>query len=80
MSLNVSDELLQKAEKQDVTLEDFIGCIQESLPYAWKLFAQAKVELNNAEAGPGIVNPTDITTEEHGQLLRALSSDAIRGA
>lgn len=81
MSLDVSPALLDKAERGDVIPDrDFVDCVRTSLPYAWGLVSSL-VERMWAEGGrfaDNQVSPPD----EHarGELLRAMASDAIRGA
>ncbi len=79
MSLTVPADLLDAAERGDVTDEEFVDCVRTSLPYAWELIGRVAAE---ASAGPkefadNVVPPP--SEAERGQLLRALASDAIRG-
>ena len=79
MSLNVSASLLSAAERGEVSDEDFVACVRESLPYAWEVVSGVAADLsaNGAEfADHEIPPPSDV---ERGQLLRAFASDAIRG-
>jgi hypothetical protein len=78
VSLNVSPALLDQAEAGEVSDEQFLGCVRESLPYAWGIISHVA-----AGVGPGcdfadheVPPPSEA---ERGQLLRALASDAIRG-
>ncbi len=79
MSLDVSADLLDSAERGEVSDTDFVQCVRTSLPYAWQVVSQVMTDLN---AGGGefadheVPPPSDA---ERGQLLRALASDAIRG-
>jgi hypothetical protein len=80
MSLDVSPTLLADAERGDVREEDFLATVRASLPYAYDLIARLAGELRS-----GVAEFADNTTpppseRERGQLLRALASDAIRGA
>lgn len=81
MSLDVSDDLLRKAEQGEVADAEFVDCVRHSLPYAWQVVSGVAEEL--AEADPSVtftdnsIPPPGET--ERGQLLRALASDAIRG-
>lgn len=82
MSLDVSPDLLADAERGDVDEAAFVDCIRESLPYAWETISLLVAE---RDAGPSDrpfvdnqVPPPD--EQARGQLLRALASDAIRGA
>jgi len=80
MSLNVPATLLQQAETGDVPDAEFIDCVRQSLPYAWTVVSQVAAELQhgNGEFADHTVPPPSET--DRGQLLRALASDAIRGA
>lgn len=80
MSLDVPTALLEKAEQGDVEEAEFVTCVRESLPYAWRLVSSLVTQLRS-EGGPFADNQVPPATEaERGQLLRALASDAIRGA
>lgn len=80
MSLSVSPELLTKAEQGQVSDAEFIDCIRTSLPYAWDMVCDlvAQVEAEGADFADNQVPPPD--EQARGQLLRAMASDAIRGA
>ncbi|NUR04078.1 MAG: hypothetical protein HOY79_48510 [Streptomyces sp.] len=78
MSLDVSPQLLAEAENGEVREQDFVETVRTSLPYAYDLIAGLAEELRSST-----VEFTDNQTpppseKERGQLLRALSSDAIR--
>ena len=80
MSLEVSQQLLTKAEKGEVQEQDFMESVRSSLPYAYDLIARLTAELRSG-ATEFADNQTPPPSErERGQLLRALSSDAIRGS
>ncbi|MFE1856754.1 SCO5389 family protein [Streptomyces sp. NPDC059489] len=80
MSLEVSQQLLTKAEKGEVREQDFMESVRASLPYAYDLIARLTAELRSG-ATEFADNQTPPPSErERGQLLRALSSDAIRGS
>ncbi|MDT0573577.1 SCO5389 family protein [Streptomyces sp. DSM 3412] len=80
MSLDVSPQLLADAEKGEVREEEFVETVRTSLPYAYELIASLVGELR-AGTAPFADNQTPPPSEkERGQLLRALSSDAIRGS
>ncbi|WNZ10064.1 SCO5389 family protein [Streptomyces sp. 11x1] len=80
MSLDVSPQLLADAEKGEVREEEFVETVRTSLPYAYELIASLVGELRSGSA-PFADNRTPPPSEkERGQLLRALSSDAIRGS
>ncbi|MET8702832.1 MULTISPECIES: SCO5389 family protein [unclassified Kitasatospora] len=80
MSLDVSPALLDKAERDEVDEREFVDCVRVSLPYAWDLIsslvAQAKVD--GTDFADNQVPPP--SEQARGQLLRALASNAIRGA
>ncbi|UGQ14235.1 SCO5389 family protein [Yinghuangia sp. ASG 101] len=80
MSLDVPPELLAQAEVGDVDEAEFVECIRHSLPYAWDLIAElvVRLEVDGGEFTDNEVPPPD--EQARGQLLRALASDAIRGA
>ena len=79
MSLDVPAELLDRAERGEVADADFVACVRDSLPYAWKVIDAVVADLR---AGGGDFADNEIpppSEAERGQLLRALASDAIRG-
>jgi hypothetical protein len=84
MSLTVPPELLDRAERGDVAEDDFVRCIRDSLPYAYEMVAGLAGRLRTGDVDPGLafadnrVEPPD--EQSRGQLLRAMASDAIRGA
>lgn len=78
MSLTVSTDLLEKAQRGDVDDKAFVDCIRESLPYAWTLISDlaARLQTSDAEFEDNLVPPPD--EQARGQLLRAMASDAMR--
>ncbi|MQA94022.1 MAG: hypothetical protein GEV11_05020 [Streptosporangiales bacterium] len=78
MSLTVSTDLLEKAQRDDVDDQAFVDCIRESLPYAWSLISglAARLRESDAEFEDNLVPPPD--EQARGQLLRAMASDAMR--
>src|SRR6266540_5332108 len=80
MSLRVEPDLLQRAEQGPVTATKLAGCVRTSLPYAYNLIAGLAGRLEGA--APDFVDNQVPPPDEHsrGQLLRAMASDAIRGA
>ncbi|HZB32067.1 MAG TPA: SCO5389 family protein [Streptosporangiaceae bacterium] len=80
MSLTVPAALTAQAQRDEVDDAAFVACIRDSLPYAWNLINDLAHRLRD-EGGPFADNQTPPPDEAaRGQLLRALASDAIRGA
>lgn len=80
MSLSVPAHLLEDARRGRVLDHDFVDCVRRSLPYAYATVARLAALLAASDR-PYVDNqeePPDETAR--GQLLRAMSSDAIRGA
>jgi hypothetical protein len=79
MSLDVSADLLTRAERGEVEDAEFVACVRDSLPYAWTVISSTVADLKGgtAEFADSTTPPPSET--ERGQLLRALASDAIRG-
>jgi uncharacterized protein len=79
VSLDVSADLLERAERGAITDAEFIACVRESLPYAWTVISSVVTDLDSGTA-EFADNATPPPSEaDRGQLLRALASDAIRG-
>ena len=84
MSLTVSPDLLSAAERGEVSDAEFVDCVRRSLPYAWSVVSQVAADLRG-DGGARLADFADHAVPppgeaERGQLLRALASDAIRGA
>ncbi|TVL94535.1 SCO5389 family protein [Streptomyces sp. SAJ15] len=80
MSLDVSPALLEQAERGEVDEAAFVDCVRTSLPYAWEMISSLVAQLK-VDGGDFADNQTPPPDEQaRGQLLRALASDAIRGA
>jgi hypothetical protein len=80
MSLTVSPELLEQAERGEVDDASFTACIASSLPYAWSVVSEL-VNVMRASGGPCAVNQIAPPDEAaRGQLLRFAASDAMRAA
>lgn len=80
MSLLVDERRLALAEAGRLTDEEFLDVVRGSLPYAWQVVEQVCARLavdGGAMADHEEPPPGDA---ERGQLLRAMASDAIRGA
>jgi hypothetical protein len=81
MSLDVQQDLLQRAEQGEIDERDFVECVRTSLPYAWDTIAGLVEELAADGARALTDNQVPPPDEQaRGQLLRALASDAIRQA
>jgi hypothetical protein len=83
MSLDVSPELIEQAERGDIDEREFVRTVATSLPYAWAVTSRVADRLRTGEttAGGFAEDATPPPSEaERGQLLRALASDSIRGA
>jgi hypothetical protein len=80
MSLVVSPQLLADAEHGEVREQDFVETVRTSLPYAYTLIAGLVDELRDGVAEFADNHTPPPSERERGQLLRALSSDAIRGS
>lgn len=80
MSLDVTPELLETAQKGEVGDADFVECIRTSLPYAWDMISGlvARLQVDGGEFADNLTPPPD--EKARGQLLRVLASDAMRGA
>lgn len=80
MSLTVPVSLLEKAQHGAVSDDEFVGCIRESLPYAWSMIERLAKELD-ATGAPSAQNlevpPDDASW---GEVFRLVGSDAMRGA
>ncbi|MDG4827215.1 SCO5389 family protein [Asanoa sp. WMMD1127] len=77
MSLTVPADLLSRAETGDVDDAAFVECVRDSLPYAWSVVSDVAGRAGAGVAEHAVPPPSET---ERGQLLRALASDAIRGA
>ena len=79
MTLDVPTPVLDAAARGELTDAQFVAVVRDSLPYAWETISTAV-----ADQAPGkpfgeheVPPPSE---QERGQLLRALASNAIRGA
>jgi hypothetical protein len=80
MSLRVPSALLDRAQAGDVTDEDFLTCVRESLPYAWEVVEKLATQLGQGEGAYVEDNSAPPSEAEQGQLLRALASSSMRSA
>jgi len=80
MSLTVSTDLAEQAQRGEVDDAAFVDCIRTSLPYAWQVLGGLISQLHASDAGfaDNQVPPPDEAAR--GQLLRMMASDAMRGA
>jgi hypothetical protein len=81
VSLDVSPDVLAAAERGELDDTRFLAVVRDSLPYAWQVVSAAvddRTEHPLAPFGQHEVPPPD--EQARGQLLRALASNAIRGA
>ncbi len=81
MSLDVPTHVLTAAARGEMDDAQFVAVVRDSLPYAWEVISAAA---DDGAARPGapfgeheVPPPSE---EARGQLLRALASNAIRGA
>jgi hypothetical protein len=83
MSLDVTPALLAKAEQGEVDQAEFVACVRDSLPYAWDTISALVATLQHSSDGERGFADNQVpppSEQARGQLLRALASDAIRGA
>jgi hypothetical protein len=80
MSLDVPTALLERAATGPVQDAEFVDCVRQSLPYAWAVIGTVAADLHRDGGGFADHEVPPPSEAERGQLLRALASDAIRGA
>jgi hypothetical protein len=83
MSLDVAPTLIEQAQLGEVDEREFVRTIERSLPYAWEVCSRVVARLRGGLTdGRCFADDTTPPPSEQarGQLLRALASDAIRGA
>ena len=81
MSLDVPTQVLDAAERGELDDAQFVAVVRDSLPYAWQVVGAAaddRAARPDAPFGEHAVPPP--SEKERGELLRALASNAIRGA
>ncbi len=79
MSLDVPAPVLTAAARGELDDAQFLAVVRDSLPYAWQVVTAAVDDQGPGKAfGEHEVPPP--SEQERGQLLRALASNAIRGA
>jgi hypothetical protein len=80
VSLTVSPQLIDEARRGTVSNDSFIDSVRTSLPYAYEVIARLADEFGDGDRS-FVDNEIPPPSEEaRGQLLRAMSSNAIRGA
>jgi hypothetical protein len=80
LSLTVPAALLDRAKTGEVSDDEFIACVRDSLPYAWSVVLAVADELVTT-GGTYADNQTPPPDEAaRGQLLRLVASDAMRAA
>ncbi|GAA1856790.1 SCO5389 family protein [Asanoa iriomotensis] len=77
MSLTVPADLITRAQEGPIGDAEFVDCVRTSLPYAWEVVSDVAARSGDGVAEHAVPPPSET---ERGQLLRALASDAIRGA
>jgi hypothetical protein len=80
MSLNVTPDLLAQAQAGKVSDADFVACIQDSLPYAWRMLAGLVGQLDESGARSVVNQEVPQSDDEWGQMFRLMASDAMRAA
>ena len=80
MSLNVPAALLERVKEGEVTDAEFVNCIRDSLPYAWKVVSRTAERLASGSEVFATDNEDPPSEAEQGQLLRALASSSMRDA
>ena len=74
MSLNVSPELLEIAKAGPVKDEEFLACVRDSLPYAWKVVDQLVGEIQTMGTGHAVDRTNPPSEKDQGELLRLMAS------
>lgn len=81
MSLDVPAAVLERAERGELDDTAFLEVVRNSLPYAWDVVSTAVADGRARPEAPFGEHEVPPPSEaERGQLLRALASNAIRGA
>lgn len=79
MSLDVPTPVLDAAARGELDDAQFVAVVRDSLPYAWETVSAAvRDQAPGRPFGEHEVPPP--SERERGELLRALASNAIRGA
>jgi hypothetical protein len=81
VSLDVPTPVLDAAARGELDDARFVAVVRDSLPYAWEVVAAAVDDLTAHPGAPfGQHEAPPPSERERGELLRALASNAIRGA
>ena len=81
MSLDVPTPVLDAAARGELNDARFVAVVRDSLPYAWEVVGAAVDDLTAHPGAPfGQHEVPPPSERERGELLRALASNAIRGA
>jgi hypothetical protein len=80
VSLQVPTALLNRAQAGPVDDGEFLGCVRDSLPYAWSVVSGLADRLHRDGGDYADDNTPPPSDAEQGQLLRALASSSMRGA
>ncbi len=80
MSLTVPPALLEQAQQGSVNEEDFLACIQASLPFAWSVVIGTAEKLKANGSSQEASEEVPQTDKEWGQLFRLMASDSMRAA
>jgi hypothetical protein len=80
MSLTVPADLLEQAHRGPISDDDFVTCIQNSLPYAWSVVSGLADELHGSGARVAVHDTEPPDQASWGELFRLVGSDAMRGA
>jgi uncharacterized protein len=81
MSLTVTEDLKELAREGNISHDEFINCIQHSLPRAWQVIeGLADVLRTQPALAQAIHAPLHMEDEQRGQLLRLMASSSMRAA
>jgi uncharacterized protein len=81
MSLTVTEDIKELAREGNLSLDEFINCIQHSLPRAWQVIEGLADELRRQPTLTHAIHaPLHMEDEQRGQLLRLLASSSMKAA
>jgi hypothetical protein len=81
MSLTVTEGIKQMARDGDLSLNEFINCVRNSLPRAWQVIEDLAGELRRRRSLTHAIHaPRHMDDEQRGQLLRLMASSSMRSA